>query len=1495
MSSRLAPGGWRGHAHGVLRALGNVVVVAWIVFASVVLILRYVVLPNVDAYRPDLERLASRLLGETVTVAAIEASWRGLRPSLALRDVRIIDAQGGAALELPSVRATLSWDSLLVFELRLASLEVDGPQLAVRRDGEGQLFIAGYAIHRKATPDNRLGEWLLAQNEIRIRKARIVWHDEWVDAAPDAAGARVAREDLVLSDVNFALVRSGWRHRIALHATPPASLGAPLDLRAVIEHPVFARRFADPSDWHGELFANVASGDVFAWRTWVPLPTMVEAGRGRTRVWLRFSDASEPAGAFVRRLGEQTKRPVPAALDRIADVTADLALDDVAVRWGASQANEYAALASVDGRVVASQTSTQQRFAATHMALQPRNGITVPATDFKVERTIGPSPDDETGDASLGAIDIGVSLGLVPEPFIPPAIVEKFTVLKPHGKLDALRYRWTGPVAAPKTFQVDARFDRVGLAAQAPTAEAIRVASQMIVGPDGVVRKPHPAFGQPGFENLGGSLSAIRIATPPGAVPVTNVKLDLQGTDASITTPGLFDDPLLRLAHLRAQVGVKVEGSDLEVTVHDGALDNAELAGTVELTFRHGPGSGSTVEGGAPGRGWIDLDAHLTRADVVRVPRYLPNIIGEKPRAYLAKALLGGKVTDARFRMHGPLEKLSLRALPGATARPYPVALPNALIAVRDGAGGHATSVGDAKAAPADEPVFHAVIKVRGATLLYGPARAPDPSLPAAPPSIPWPVFEDLDADIVFDQAQMTVFGHSTRVFGYRLTDVRAVLPALADPAHVLRVTGRGDGPLQDLLRFVNESPVGVWTRHFTEPSRGSGNAQLALALDLPLTHPRDAEVAGSIRFANDDLTLNANIPALRQIDGRLDFTDRGMTIDGMTARSLGGPLQIDASTGKDGYIDLKAAGTIDVAALKADQGAAGAPPQAQSAIERAAPWLSGSAHYDVALRLLSKRAADLADGGANDGPKNDDAPDLVISSDLVGLGIALPAPLDKPAAEQWPLRIAIKKTPVGTGAADSEHFDVSLASLVHADITRERTPQGLAVTRAAYAVGDAGTSHEGATSIRVDLPKIDLDAWRDVIRKVVPARGTAEPTAGGNDALLPAEATVKTPLLHAGGRDFTNVTIDAHRLVSGWQADVAADQVAGRLSYTDVTGAVATRNGVAPASTGRLVARLSRLAIPQAQSQPRADDVQAASRLNDFPAIDVVVDRFELRGRSLGKLEVVAENVGQGDDREWKLEKLGLTTAEAHFTAQGAWGHSKRGENTRLDFDLTSSDVGALMDRFGLTRTIKNGTAHLSGDIAWAGGPTTIDFGSMGGRLALEADKGQFLKADPGIAKLLNILSLQGLARRLTLDFSDVFDAGFAFDTVRADVTVDRGIATTSDFTMKGVQATVSMVGSADLEHETTDLHVRVAPDIDAGAASLGVAVVNPVLGLATFAAQYFFKDEISRALSFEYNVAGPWKKPEVTKIDRNGRAMPVVPRQAEASRERSAPAEPQ
>ena len=62
-------------------------------------------------------------------------------------------------------------------------------------------------------------------------------------------------------------------------------------------------------------------------------------------------------------------------------------------------------------------------------------------------------------------------------------------------------------------------------------------------------------------------------------------------------------------------------------------------------------------------------------------------------------------------------------------------------------------------------------------------------------------------------------------------------------------------------------------------------------------------------------------------------------------------------------------------------------------------------------------------------------------------------------------------------------------------------------------------------------------------------------------------------------------------------------------------------------------------------------------------------------------------------------------------------------------------------------------------------GPPTALHLPAWAGRCRWQVDNGQFAQLEPGVGRLLGVLSLQALPRRITLDFQDVFSEGFAFD----------------------------------------------------------------------------------------------------------------------------------
>src|SRR3954463_4547548 len=119
----------------------------WLLLAATLLLalawgaLHQFIVPRIGELRPELERRASRALGIPVRIGAISAQSEGLIPSVTLRDVVLLDAQGRPALTLPLVVGAVSPRSL--WNLGFEQLYIDGPQVDVRRAADGRIYVAG--------------------------------------------------------------------------------------------------------------------------------------------------------------------------------------------------------------------------------------------------------------------------------------------------------------------------------------------------------------------------------------------------------------------------------------------------------------------------------------------------------------------------------------------------------------------------------------------------------------------------------------------------------------------------------------------------------------------------------------------------------------------------------------------------------------------------------------------------------------------------------------------------------------------------------------------------------------------------------------------------------------------------------------------------------------------------------------------------------------------------------------------------------------------------------------------------------------------------------------------------------------------------------------------------------------------------------------------------------------------------------------------------------
>lgn len=888
--------------------------------------------------------------------------------------------------------------------------------------------------------------------------------------------------------------------------------------------------------------------------------------------------------------------------------------------------------------------------------------------------------------------------------------------------------------------------------------------------------------------------------------------------DAAVTVPGVFDEPRLAFDKLRGRASWTITPAPGE---RHARVDVAVPEFRVENADAAIAVAGSYANPGH-GRGSLDLKADFERAAVARITRYLPTSLSDHLRLYLGHALQAGQVTKgATIVAKGPLETF-----------PYE----------------HDPKAG----------VFHIVAPFAGGR--FEPTPQPPRTLANGTPNV-WPALDGIDGVFELEQNRLRFDIDRARYKGVALAKVTGRIDDLGNPTHSpLVIEGRAHGPLADLLDYANHSAIAGMTGHIGNLVRAQGPATLALKLTIPqhVAHPH-VGVDGALGFAGNALEADG-VPPVTRLRGNVRFTQHTASVDRLTARFLGGDVRARGALAENGRyaFDIDGRLSLDAARGLNLRGAAAA------ALER----VVGDAPYRLAVR------------GAKGG-----LPDITANSDLTGVALEFPAPFAKPAGTPMPFSFVLAPEPQASGKP-LERADLALGPLAATYLLDVERGRPVRAVRGALGMNRMPDLPQEGVSAAIDVHELDADAWQTF------AQGFGKsPAAREQPAASPVDLASFAPkrfALHFGTlkllkRNWENVIVGASHIDDIWQANIASNQVSGYLSWAP---------GGGPTGAGVLSARLAKLVIPESAEHDlvgRAIDLPTPTH-HAMPAIDLVVDQVVARGHDIGRLEVDARNVDENGIPVWQLDKLELANPAAKLTATANWRTSRRAlahgadeedapRRTVFDFTLAIDDAGALLERVGLPRTVENGRGTLSGKVAWRGGPTAIDYPTLNGRLSLDLAHGQILKVDPGAAKLLGVLSLQGLARFLTLDFRDVIGKGLPFETITGTGRIDNGIARTQDFEMKTSPAKVTVTGSVDLAHETQDLNAHVAPKVSASAAAVGAAIINPFLGLGVLAANLALSQTLAHAFAMDYTITGSWAHPHIERVGGDRGKMGFAP----------------
>lgn len=1296
-------------------------------------------------------------------------------------------------------------------------------------DGAGRVALRLPRILTAISPSSLLQlnfeQLTIEQPELEIRRA--------VDGKIFVAGldfsktdsSSVDAVDWFFSQPEF-IVRNGTVHWIDEQANGAMGVPPPLTLSQVdfVARNPFNKHLlrldaTPPPAWgervslRGVFTQSLLSPDKGKWRDWLG------------QVYADFSkvDVSQ-LGRYVK-LNGQWGRGVGAlrvwtsvAKGEWVSSTVDVALVQVDATLGAGL--EPLALQSMSGRLFGRQIKHGFEFSTQQLQFQTRDGLRWPGGNVFFSQTgpVGQTPGQ--GEFRADKLDLATISLIANRLPLGAATHAKLLSFAPQGVVQTIAATWRGNLDAPTAFAAKGQVTGLQFAAQH---------SALNIGEGEDVRED---MGRPGVRGAQVDFE-VNSAGGKAKVVVENGVLDV---------PGIFEDPQVPVNQLSADVqwsvtppnssGNTTSEEKIAVKVTNLVLNNADAQGRGQLTWRTSDPVTAVSKSRFPGE--LDLQANLTRADAARVWRYLPSGVPKAARDYVRDAVLQGASSEVNFKIKGDMSDM-----------------------------------------PSSKPKqgeFRIAAKINNARVAYVPRRLQTTD------ELPWPELHQLKGELVIDRHSLTIKSTSAEMVGLPNVAISQASVSIADMSSTtVTVNTQGKGSLAEILGFVNGSPLRSMTDQALSRATINGSGAFKLQLSLPTADLNRSRVAGSVTFLGNDVHLTPTTPLLAQAKGVVNFSEKGFAIQGAQAHMFGGDIRFEGGS-------VPGVGAVPASVVIRGQGVASALGLQQagdlSFIPNLAKQATGSSAYSAELRLRQGQS------------------ELLVQSTLVGMGLNLPAPMHKLPQTSWPLRYdntLIDKSllPERDGQVRlKDQVHLTIDKLVEVKFTRDLSGPEPRVIQGGISVGletsESLPEPTSAVAANINVAYLDVDQWVNTLTSMM-NNGAASAKSGAKvaskaiaDDYMPSIVALRAKELIVQGRKFENIVIGGSREGTTWRANMEARQLSGYVEYRQPTPVV---------GSGRVYARLARLSVGETQAKEveKLLDEQPAS----IPALDLVVEDFELKGRKFGRVEVEAINQaaikGKGPDggREWRLNRLNVTMPEAKFSANGQWADVSNAigdpggrtvaerRTTSMNFKLDIADSGQLLNRFGLKDVVLGGKGKLEGQIAWRGSPLSMNYPSMIGKFNIDIEKGQFLKVDPGVGKLLSVLSMQSIFKRLTLDFRDVFSVGFAFDFVRGDVSIDRGMASTNNLQMSGVNAVVLIDGKSDIAQETQDLRVVIAPEVNAGVASLLVATaINPAIGLGTFLAQLFLRQPLIEAATKELHIKGTWAEPQITEVKRTAKS---------------------
>jgi len=488
----------------------------------------------------------------------------------------------------------------------------------------------------------------------------------------------------------------------------------------------------------------------------------------------------------------------------------------------------------------------------------------------------------------------------------------------------------------------------------------------------------------------------------------------------------------------------------------------------------------------------------------------------------------------------------------------------------------------------------------------------------------------------------------------------------------------------------------------------------------------------------------------------------------------------------------------------------------------------------------------------------------LLVNSDLLGVGIDLPAPWGKSKKQASKLQVLSNTSDKGV------LWRYNYADKIRG-ITRLGTTEGAASettsilatnNRSRIIFGGARPTLPAKPGIYLGgrLVGVNLD------KLLALSKNNADESLPGKTLVTsPATVPLKSQLKDID-LQLSNVTLMGRALNTG-RVNIKRAPGFWRVNFnTDVASGTAL---IADNSRQPIVLKLDKLVLKSASEQagkssPISNSPRASINTRAWPNVKLSIDKFLLNNLDIGRWSAVLGPSKRG----YTIKSLQGGIANTKISAEMRWDELQKNITTHLSLQADGGDFGAVLKQLGFDRVLETKTGNLQTQLSWPGYPWDIEQKNLSGTMSFKLSQGRIIEAgtSANFLRIFGILNLNTVIKRLKLDFSDLLESGVAFDTVTANYHLQNGLATSREpLKLKGSSANVEMSGTINFTDQTLQQKMLVAIPLTSNAPIAALLLATPQVAGIAFIIDKLLGKKLAKLTALRYQVSGSWLEPNI------------------------------